>query len=118
MVAERHALAARDKATRSFKLAQQTAENLVFDIAQGLRDVEGMRAESVRKILSTAAATFDTLAASSPDDLDLLKNRSVMLNEFGATYLTLGDLAQALKSYRDGLAIAERLAKADPANTD
>jgi tetratricopeptide (TPR) repeat protein len=117
VVAERHALAERDKATRSFKLAQQTAESLVFDIARGLRDVEGMRAESVRKILSTAAATFDLLAASSPDDLDLQRSRSVMLNEFGGTYLTLGDLAQALKSYRDGLAIAERLAKTDAANT-
>ena len=40
-----------------------------------------------------------------------------MLNEFGDTYLTLGDLEQALKAYRDGLAIAERLAAADRGNT-
>ena len=31
---------------RNFKLAQKTAESLVFDIAQGLRDVQGMSAES------------------------------------------------------------------------
>jgi tetratricopeptide (TPR) repeat protein len=117
VVAEQHALAERDKATRSFRLAQQTAESLVFDIAQGLRNFEGMRAETARKILSTAAATFDALAASAPDNLELQRSGSVMLNEFGDTYLTLGDLTQALKSYRDGLAVAERLAKADPSNT-
>src|SRR5262245_2447488 len=41
----------RDRATRNFNVAQQAAESLVFDIAQGLRDVQGMSAESVRKIL-------------------------------------------------------------------
>jgi hypothetical protein len=34
----------------------------------------------------------------------------------GAILVTLGRSDQALKSYRDGLAIAERLAKADPGN--
>ena len=59
----------RDNATRNFKLAQRTADSLVFDIAQGLRDVQGMSAESVRKILETAKATFEQLAAAAPDDL-------------------------------------------------
>ena len=51
----------RDNATRNFQLAQKTAESLVFDIAQGLRDVQGMSAEMVRKILETARATFSSL---------------------------------------------------------
>ncbi len=112
------ALAERDKATRSFKLAQGTAESLVFDIAQGLRNVQGMSAESVRKILETAKATFEQLAASAPDDLTLQRSRAAMLDEFGNTYLTLGDLEQALKAYRDGLAIRERLVAADRSNTE
>jgi tetratricopeptide (TPR) repeat protein len=49
--------------------------------------------------------------------LALQRSRSVMLDEFGDTYLTLGDLDQALKAYRDDLAIAERLAAADRSNT-
>jgi tetratricopeptide (TPR) repeat protein len=98
-------------------LAEQTAERVVFDIAQGLRDVEGMRAETVRKILGTAAMTVDALVGSAPENLELQRTRSAMLNEFGDTYLRLGDRAQALKSYRDGLVIAERLAKANPNNT-
>ena len=77
----------RDKATRNFKLAQKTAESLVFDIAQGLRDVQGMRAEAVRKILETAKGTFEQLTASAPEDLALQRSRAAMLSEFGRTYL-------------------------------
>ena len=107
----------RDNATRSFKLAQKTAESLVFDIAQGLRNVQGMSAGTVRKILETARATFEQLATSAPENLPLQRSRAAMLDEFGATYLTLGDLEQALKAYRDSLAIFERLTAADPSNT-
>src|SRR6266446_3986218 len=101
------ALAERDKATRNFGLAKRTADSLVVDIARGLRNVQGMSAESVRKILETAKATFEQLAASAPDDLTLQRNRSAMLNEFGDTYLALGNVEQALRAYRGGLAIAE-----------
>src|SRR5262249_45961588 len=47
---EIHANDERDKATRNFKVAHQTAESLVFDIAQGLRNVQGMNAETIHKI--------------------------------------------------------------------
>jgi tetratricopeptide (TPR) repeat protein len=110
---EAQAKVERDNATRNFKLAQNTAENLVFDIAQGLRNVQGMSAQTVRKVLETAKATFEQLTASAPDDPALQRSHSVMLNEFGDTYLSLGDLEQALKAYRDGLTIMERLAAAD-----
>src|SRR5262249_55028791 len=107
----------RDNATRNFKLAQKTAESLVFDIAQGLRNVQGMSAETVRKILETARATFEQLATSAPDDLTLQRSRAAMLSQFGDTYFTLGDLDQALKAYRDSLAIMEHLAATDRSNT-
>jgi tetratricopeptide (TPR) repeat protein len=119
VVAEQHAFAMRD----SFKLAERTVEGLVFDIAQGLRDVEGLRSETVGKILGTAQATVDALltadarVGSAPENLELQRIRTVMLNEFGDTYLRRGGLAETLKSYRNGLAIAQRLAKADPADT-
>ena len=47
-------------------------------------------------------------------DLTLQRSRYMMLDEFGDTYLTLGDLEQALKAYRDSLAIRERLAAVAP----
>jgi tetratricopeptide (TPR) repeat protein len=106
----------RDQAERNFKLAQNTAEHLVFDITQGLRDVQGMRADTVRKILETARATIEQLGRSAPDNLPLQHSRGMMLRQFGETYLTLGNLDQALQAYRDFFATAERLAKADPGN--
>src|ERR1700737_3423511 len=51
---EAQAKTERDNATRNFKLAQKTAESLVFDIAQGLRNVQGMRPERGRKPPKTA----------------------------------------------------------------
>jgi tetratricopeptide (TPR) repeat protein len=107
----------RDKATRNFKLAQQAAETLVFDIARGLRNVQGVSAETIRKILDTARASFEQLAAAAPDDPALQRSQSVMLGEFGDTYQILGDLEAALRAYRDGLAIMERLGAAHPGNT-
>jgi eukaryotic-like serine/threonine-protein kinase len=38
------------------------------------------------------------------------------LNKVGNVQVAQGDLAGALKSYRDDLAIADRLAKSDPGN--
>src|SRR5947209_10059447 len=107
----------RDNATRNFKLAQKTAESLVFDIARGLRDVQGMSAQTVRRILETAKSTFEQLAKSSPDDPELQRSRAVMLEEFGNTYLTLGSLREALEVYNQGLSIRQRLAAADRRNT-
>src|SRR5262245_59105240 len=106
----------RDKATRNFQLAQQAAESLVIDIASGMRNVQGMGAETVRKILDTARATFEQLADAAPDDLGLQSDRSVLLDELGETYQTLGDLDAALRACRDSLAIRERLAAVDPSN--
>ena len=37
-------------------------------------------------------------------------------NKVGDVLVAQGNLAEALKAYRDGLRIAERLAKADPQN--
>ena len=104
----------RDRATRNFELAQKTAESLVFDIGQGLRNVRGMSAQSVRKILETARATFEQLTKAAPDNAKLQRSRAVMLAEFGHTYETLGDLATALAAYREAFEVFARLAAEAP----
>jgi tetratricopeptide (TPR) repeat protein len=106
----------RDKATRSFQLAHQTADSLVFDIARGLRGVEGMNIITLHKILATARSTFEQLAVSAPEDSSLQESRVVMLIEFGDSYLSLGDLTHAREAYRDSLAISERLAASWPSD--
>jgi tetratricopeptide (TPR) repeat protein len=108
----------RDNATRNFGLARKTAESLVFDIAQGLRDVQGMSAQTVQKILETAKGTFEQLTAAAPNDFVLQRSRAAMYSEFGDTYVTLGQLEEALKAYHNGLDIAEQLPATDLNNDE
>jgi hypothetical protein len=96
--AQQQALVERDNATRNFGLARQTAESLIVDIASGLRHVQGVSAESVRRILETAKSTFERLAGAAPDDVDVQVGRAAMLDQFGETYLALGDLGSAVSS--------------------
>ena len=96
-------------AERNFETAKQAADALVVDIARGLRDVEGMQTESVRRILTQAQAAFDKLAAAAPDDPALLQSRIAMLNEFVETYLEKGDVAKALEDATASVKTAEHL---------
>ena len=69
------------------------------------------RAEEARQLMAE-------LAAEMPDDPERLRTLSAALNEQGEVLVVQGNLAEALKTFRDSLAIADRLAKADPSNAD
>jgi tetratricopeptide (TPR) repeat protein len=56
------------------------------------------------------------LAAQAPDDATYQRDLSVTYNEIGDVLVDQGHLPEALKSFRDGLSIAEQLAQADPGN--
>lgn len=56
------------------------------------------------------------LAAEKPDDVTYQADLSVAFYEVGDVLQKQGNLTEALKFFRDGLAITERLAKADPNN--
>jgi tetratricopeptide (TPR) repeat protein len=56
------------------------------------------------------------LAAEKTDDLTYQRDLSVAYGTVGDVLVAQGNLPEALKSFRDGLAIMERLAKADPDN--
>jgi tetratricopeptide (TPR) repeat protein len=101
------------QARQELDRATTTAQSLVFGIARVLRDIPGMSALSVRKILGNAKATFEQFTTSAPADLSLQHGHALMLMEFGETYHRVGDLNAARREYRDSLAIAERFAVAD-----
>ena len=112
------AQAQRDRAERNFNLARQAGEDVVFKLARGLRDVQGMRVESVRKILDTARALMDQLAKAAPDDPQLQHGYAAMLIEFVETYLAAGDLTRAQAAAAENLATVRKLAAADPDNAE
>ena len=74
----------RQEAEHNFAVAKQGANSLIFDIAQALRDQEGMRTETVRKILGTAEEVIGKLVAKSPDNLELLRIQGAMLRRVRA----------------------------------
>jgi tetratricopeptide (TPR) repeat protein len=116
--AEQLAQEQRDRAERNFAIAKDTANDVVFRIAGDLRDVQGMRVESVRKILDTARTMIDGLARAAPDDLTLQRSRYAMLFEFATTFQMAGDLAGALAAAEEALAIIRKLAAAAPGNVE
>jgi tetratricopeptide (TPR) repeat protein len=97
------------RAEESYQIAKQAADGLVIDIAQGLRNVEGMPTASVRRILETAKGVVDRLTANAPDDVDLRKSRVLMLRQFAINYTALGDLATALDSAEASVEGARRI---------
>lgn len=104
----------RQMAERNFQVAKGAAESLVFDIAQGLRNVEGMRAETVAKILGTAEQSIDTLVREASEDSELRNLQHVMLDEFAKTYQTQGDTARAMGAAQRSLSIVAKLAELEP----
>src|SRR5262249_10106530 len=107
----------RDHAEYNFAIAKQAADDVVFQLAQNLRDVQGMRVETVRRILEAARTLMDRIAQSAPDDPQLQRSRAAMLSEFTETFVRIGDLTQAQAAAQEGLAIVRKLAAADPNNT-
>ena len=100
-----------ERAERNFAAAKSTVDGLIFSIAQGLRNVEGIRVESLDKILDQARKTVERLTESDPDNPALLRSKAVMLDEFAKTYLAAGNLAAALKNAEESHAILSHLAE-------
>ena len=53
---------------------------------------------------------------SDPDNAGWQRDLSVSFNKVGDVQVAQGDLPAALKSFRDSLAIRDRLSKSDPDN--
>ena len=98
-----------ERAERNFAAAKDTVDSLIFNIAQGLRNVEGMRIESVDKILGQVRKTVDRLAESDPDNVSLMRSKDVMLDEFAKTYMTAGNLGEARKNAEESLSLLRRI---------
>ena len=107
-----------ERAERNFAAAKSTVDGLIFNIAQGLRNVEGIRVESLDKILDQARKTVERLTESDPGNPALLRSKAVMLDEFAKTYLAAGNLAAAEKNAEESHAILSRLAEAGESDKD
>ena len=104
------------RADRNFTAAKQTVNGLIFNIAQGLSGVVGMKVDTIRRILDTVQKTIDQLIETAPDDPQLLRSRAVMYSNFATTYLAAGDLQDAATAATQSLDIARKLAAQNQGN--
>src|SRR4051794_7527389 len=107
----------RDRAERSLAVATDTANTLVFDLAQELRDRAGMPIALVRRILDRAEALQQQLADTRETTPDLRRSESVALNELAEAFVAQGDVARALAAAERSRAIMTELVAANPDNT-
>jgi eukaryotic-like serine/threonine-protein kinase len=106
----------RAAADRNFIAAKQTVDGLIFNIANGLSGVAGVRVDTIRKILDTVQNTIDQLIQTAPDDPRLLFSRSAMLDSFVDAYIAAGDLRDAAAAATQSHDIFRKLAAKDPGN--
>jgi tetratricopeptide (TPR) repeat protein len=114
--AEQQAKTERARAEGNYAAAKNAVSRLVFDVSQGLRSVEGMRIETISRVLDTVRRSVDGLAATNPNDPGLEWIRMAMFDEFVTTYRQAGDRERALAAETEALAILRKLAAGDPDN--
>ncbi len=112
----REAVRQRAVAERNFATAKQSADSLIFEIAQGLRNQEGMRTETVRKILGASQTAIDDLVKSSGENQELRRSQAGMMLEFADTYGAQGDSVKQAEAIDRGLKILTGLVASDPGN--
>jgi tetratricopeptide (TPR) repeat protein len=107
----------RERAEHNLALATQTANGLIFDLAQKFQDF-GLPAATVQNILSRALKLQDQLAIGGESATDLRRSQGKALIEASNSFRTVGDNVNALTAARQARDIFEALLTADPDNTD
>jgi tetratricopeptide (TPR) repeat protein len=104
------------RAERSLHAAKNAVNVIVVDIAEGLRNVEGVRTATIRTILEKIQDTVEWLTRFAPDNLSLRQLYVELLDEFATTYNTAGDVGRARTAATTALSLSRGLAERDPDN--
>jgi tetratricopeptide (TPR) repeat protein len=99
------------------KKEKSAAEDLIRFMQYDLRDTLGKLGHlEMMKAINGRIMKYYEDHSPEAGDVDALRERGTALVAQGNLFLAQGDLASALKSYRDSLDIADKLAKQDPSN--
>ena len=104
----------RDRAERDLTLATQTADALVFDLAQKFRHAAGVPRAVVKDILDHARALQEQLLGAGEQSAKLTADHAAALGETAVTELALGDAPAALKLAEQARDIYAGLVAASP----
>jgi tetratricopeptide (TPR) repeat protein len=120
-IAEVQSTAANDaskRAERSLTLATQTADGLIFDIAQRFRNVAGVPAATIKGLLDSARKLQDQLAAGGESSPELRRSQAEAQMEMANSLLTAGDTAAALTAAQQAQTTFQDLVISSPNSTD
>ncbi|OYQ22360.1 hypothetical protein CHR90_00385 [Elstera cyanobacteriorum] len=106
---------AAEKAQKSLTAATETANGLIFDLAQKFKG-RGLPNAMAREILDRARQLLERLTEGNEADPALQRSRVAALNELSHTLDDYGDPDGALGLARQGLLIALKLASEEPGN--
>ena len=109
----RTAEAQRQRAERTLALATETANGLIFDLAQKFRD-KGLPAAVSADILDRAGRLQTQLAAGGETSPDLRRSQASALSEKATTLLALGKTEDALATEKQAIAISQALVASNP----
>ncbi|MGD0762389.1 MAG: tetratricopeptide repeat protein, partial [Roseiarcus sp.] len=95
-------------------IAANVAQRLLFDFDAMIDQRVELNIQAV--LYDGVKAAFGRLLVADPGNAFWQHELSVSYSKIGDVQRAQGHLPEALKSFRDGLAIAERMAKGDPGN--
>ncbi len=102
------------RASRSLDAAKHAVQIIVRDVANGLRNVQGIGTDKIRIVLEDIRQTVQNLAREAPNDRAVTQLNLEMLDEFATTYFAVNDLDRAQASAAAALELARARAAQDP----
>jgi hypothetical protein len=100
-------------AESNFRIARETANNMIVSTAQGLRNVQGINVITIDIVLGAIDTSIDMLTESHRDNPLIDLSRGSVAFEFAKTYQAAGNRAAALKKATESLIIRSRITKYD-----
>ena len=102
-----------ERANKALAAATDTANGLVFQLAQEFRN-SGLPNATILRILGEAQKLQDNLAQGGEENNDLLRSRAATLSERSNSLANFGDPEGALAAAAESLVIARKLAASQP----
>jgi tetratricopeptide (TPR) repeat protein len=102
------------RAEETLAAATETANRLVFDLAQRFSDTMGIPADLVKDILDRARALQEQLTNFGPVTPNLKRSEGVALDEIARSLMVIGDTAGALSAAKQARQIFESLLAENP----
>jgi tetratricopeptide (TPR) repeat protein len=102
------------RAERNADLAHKTMDTVLSNIVDDLRNLEGMKLDMAREVLTSIVAAVSTLATRNGNASEMLRRQTAIYRQISDTYLSFGDFPHAVDYARKQTAISRELSGRNP----